>query len=585
MCGIVGAIGTKESSKIVLEGLEKLEYRGYDSCGIALFGNDTSIKKSVKRVSDLKEQVVENPEIAIGHTRWATHGGVSVANAHPHQSMSKNITIVHNGVIENYLELKNEYLANIELYSQTDTEIIANVLDVFYTELGNMNLAIEKFMEVVHGSYAMIVYANDLEDVYVMKNKTPIVIGKTDEIVTIASDPGAVSEYCEHFYRLENLEYAQINKASKVVKIFADSKIKDVSFLKVDLEKATISSGDYEHFMLKEIEEQPEVIENIINVYKDLEFDQELINKVKDASQLYIVASGTSSYAGLIIKRIFAEKLQKKVEVVIGSEFGYDDNIINDDAIFFFISQSGETADSMIVFNKIKDTHTTVAVTNVKESQLDAGCKYSYLLHAGIEVAVASTKAYTAQVAVMAIMVYKMANDETIFDLLADVKVMQEKVFKKENEIRHLAREIAKFDQAFMLGRLVDYDVAKELALKMKEITYININDYAAGELKHGPIALIDETKVIVTISSIAELAKQTRSNIEEVKSRGGKVISIGNQAIDMEFDLELEYTENKNLNALVTVVAGQLLSYFVALELNRDVDKPRNLAKSVTVE
>lgn len=585
MCGIVGAIGTKESSKIVLEGLEKLEYRGYDSCGIALFGNDTNIKKSVKRVSDLKEQVVENPEIAIGHTRWATHGGVSVANAHPHQSMSKNITIVHNGVIENYLELKNEYLANIELYSETDTEIIANVLDVFYTELGNMNLAIEKFMEVVHGSYAMIVYANDLEDVYVMKNKTPIVIGKTDEIVTIASDPGAVSEYCEHFYRLENLEYAQINKASKVVKIFADSKIKDVSFLKVDLEKATISSGDYEHFMLKEIEEQPEVIENIINVYKNLEFDQELINKVKDASQLYIVASGTSSYAGLIIKRIFAEKLQKKVEVVIGSEFGYDDNIINDDAIFFFISQSGETADSMIVFNKIKDTHTTVAVTNVKESQLDAGCKYSYLLHAGIEVAVASTKAYTAQVAVMAIMVYKMANDETIFDLLADVKAMQEKVFKKENEIRHLAREIAKFDQAFMLGRLVDYDVAKELALKMKEITYININDYAAGELKHGPIALIDETKVIVTISSIAELAKQTRSNIEEVKSRGGKVISIGNQAIDMEFDLELEYTENKNLNALVTVVAGQLLSYFVALELNRDVDKPRNLAKSVTVE
>ncbi len=585
MCGIVGAIGTKESSKIVLEGLEKLEYRGYDSCGIALFGNDTSIKKSVKRVSDLKEQVVENPEIAIGHTRWATHGGVSVANAHPHQSMSKNITIVHNGVIENYLELKNEYLANIELYSQTDTEIIANVLDVFYTELGNMNLAIEKFMEVVHGSYAMIVYANDLEDIYVMKNKTPIVIGKTDEIVTIASDPGAVSEYSEHFYRLENLEYAQINKASKLVKIFADSKIKNVSFLKVDLEKATISSGDYEHFMLKEIEEQPEVIENIINVYKDLEFDQELINKVKDASQLYIVASGTSSYAGLIIKRIFAEKLQKKVEVVIGSEFGYDDNIINDDAIFFFISQSGETADSMIVFNKIKDTHTTVAVTNVKESQLDAGCKYSYLLHAGIEVAVASTKAYTAQVAVMAIMVYKMANDETIFDLLADVKAMQEKVFKKENEIRHLAREIAKFDQAFMLGRLVDYDVAKELALKMKEITYININDYAAGELKHGPIALIDETKVIVTISSIAELAKQTRSNIEEVKSRGGKVISIGNQAIDMEFDLELEYTENKNLNALVTVVAGQLLSYFVALELNRDVDKPRNLAKSVTVE
>ncbi len=585
MCGIVGAIGTEKSSKIVLEGLEKLEYRGYDSCGIALMGNEIKIKRSVKRVSDLKRQVTQVSDIAMGHTRWATHGGVSVENAHPHQSMSGNITVVHNGVIENYLELKKEYLAGINLYSQTDTEIIANVLDVFYDEKKDMDLAIEKFMEVVHGSYAMIVYTKNLDDVYVLKNKTPIVIGKTDSIVTIASDPGAVNEYCDHFYRLENLEYAKINKKSKVVKVYTNNQEKDVVFSKVDLEKTTISTGEYEHFMLKEIEEQPEVIENIIKIYRDMEFDSELVKKVKDASQLYIVASGTSSYAGLIIKRIFAEKLQKKVEVVIGSEFGYDYNIISDDAVFFFISQSGETADSMIVFNKIKDSHTTVAITNVKESQLDSGCEYSYLLHAGVEVAVASTKAYTAQVAVMAILVYKMANDESIFDLLLKVKTMQEKVFKKEDEIRHFAQKIAKFEQAFMLGRLVDYDVAKELSLKMKEITYININDYAAGELKHGPIALIDESKMIIAICSANELAKQTRSNVEEVKSRGGKVLTIGNKDANMDYDLELEYTENKNLNALVTVVAGQLLSYFVALELKRDVDKPRNLAKSVTVE
>ncbi len=585
MCGIVGAIGTRESSKIVLEGLEKLEYRGYDSCGIALLEDEVIINKSIKRVQDLKQQVTKNSLMAIGHTRWATHGGVSIENAHPHQSRTGKITVVHNGVIENYLELKKEYLSGIVLHSQTDTEIIANILEVFLEKTGCMNKSIEMFMEVVHGSYAMIAYVDGLEEIYVLKNKTPIVIGKTDTVVTIASDPGAVSNYCEHFYRLENLEYAQINTKTNVVTVFADKKEKAISFTRIDLEKSVISSGNYEHFMLKEIEEQPVVIDNIINKYKNISFTKELVNEIKNASQLYIVASGTSSYAGLIIKRIFAEKLQKKVEVVIGSEFGYDDNIIENDAIFFFISQSGETADSMIVFNKVKDSHTTVAITNVKESQLDAGCKYSYLLHAGIEVAVASTKAYTAQIAVMAILAYKMADDLSIFNILEEVKQKQQQVFKKENEIRHLAREIAKFDQAFMLGRLIDFDVAKELALKMKEITYININDYAAGELKHGPIALIDESKAIISISSNPELAKQTRSNVQEVKSRGGKVFTIGNQAIDMDFNLKLEYTENKNLNALITVVAGQLLSYFVALELNRDVDKPRNLAKSVTVE
>ncbi len=586
MCGIVGAIGTKNSAKIVIEGLEKLEYRGYDSCGIALFDQDENkIKKSVERVSDLASQVTEEVNYAIGHTRWATHGGVNLENAHPHVSNNQEITVVHNGVIENFRELANQYLSEISLYSETDTEIIANIMAVFYKEEGDMIAAINRFMKEVHGSYALIVDVKGSEFTYVLKNKTPIVIGKSEEFVTIASDAGAVSEYSEHFYRLENLEFAVINRSNLVVEVYNTNGPVDFAFKQIDLDNEVINIGDYEHFMLKEIEEQPRVISDIINKYQDVEFDQTLINKVMDASEIYIVASGTSSYAGLIVKRIFAEKLRKKVEVVIGSEFGYDDNIIADDAVFIFISQSGETADSMIVFNEIKDTHTTLAVTNVKESQLDAGCQYSYLLHAGMEVAVASTKAYTAQVAVLAIMVYKMAGDDSIFALLEDVKVKQELVFKKENELRHLAREIAKYDQAFILGRLIDHDVAKELALKIKEITYININDYAAGELKHGPIALIDESKVILTLNSQEKLAQQTRSNVEEVRSRGGNVITIGNSAIDMDFDLSLDYTSNSNLNALVTVVAGQLISYFVALELNRDVDKPRNLAKSVTVE
>ncbi len=586
MCGIVGAIGTKKSAQIVIEGLNKLEYRGYDSCGIALFENGTvNIKKSVERVSDLASQVTEEPLYAIGHTRWATHGGVNLDNAHPHTSSDEVVTLVHNGVIENYKELKDKYLTEISLYSETDTEIVANILAVFYAELNDMQEAINRFIEEVHGSYALLVNVKGDENLYVLKNKTPIVIGKTDELITIASDAGAVSDYSEHFYRLENKEYAIINKETQVVNIYNENGAVEFSFKQIDLDNEVINLGDYEHFMLKEIEEQPRVISDIINQYKNIKFDEELLNKVKSASEIYIVASGTSSYAGLIVKRIFAEKLRKKVEVVIGSEFGYDDNIIADDALFIFISQSGETADSMIVFNEIKDTHTTLAVTNVKESQLDSGCEYSYLLHAGMEVAVASTKAYTAQVSVLAILVYQMAGDDSIYSLLEEVKEKQELVFKKENELRHLAREIAKYDQAFILGRLVDYDVAKEMALKIKEITYININDYAAGELKHGPIALIDESKVIITLNSQVDMAKQTRSNVEEVRSRGGNVITIGNDKIDMDFDLELSYTDNKNLNALVTVVAGQLISYFIALELKRDVDKPRNLAKSVTVE
>ncbi len=586
MCGIVGAIGTRNSTNIVIEGLEKLEYRGYDSCGIALFdNNEVEIKKSVDRVSDLASQVTEEVNYAIGHTRWATHGGVNLDNAHPHKSNDAIVTIVHNGVIENFRELEQKYLTDLNLYSETDTEIVANVLAVFKDQEEDMHQAIKRFMNEVHGSYAMLVDVKESNYTYVLKNKTPIVIGKTDEFITVASDAGAVSDYSEHFYRLENLEYAVIDRTSLIVEVFNGNGKVDFAFKQIDLDNEVINIGDYEHFMLKEIEEQPRVIADIINKYQDVKFDQKLIEKVNAASEIYIVASGTSSYAGLIVKRIFAEKLRKKVEVVIGSEFGYDDNIIADDAVFIFISQSGETADSMIVFNEIKDTHTTLAVTNVKESQLDAGCQYSYLLHAGMEVAVASTKAYTAQVAVLAIMVYQMAGDNSIFTLLEDVKAKQELVFKKENELRHLAREIAKYNQAFILGRLVDHDVAKELSLKIKEITYININDYAAGELKHGPIALIDEDKVILTLNSQPNLAQQTRSNVEEVRSRGGNVITIGNSAIDMDFDLSLDYTDNINLNALVTVVAGQLISYFVALELERDVDKPRNLAKSVTVE
>ncbi len=587
MCGIVGAIGNNKSVEIVLTGLENLEYRGYDSCGIAIETTEgLKLTKSIKRIKDLKEQVNQTSNLAFGHTRWATHGGVNLENAHPHQTSTKKLTVVHNGVIENFAELKQQYLTDINCYSQTDTEIIANILEIFMNEESNIDKAINRFTKEVHGSYALIVYLNNNDNIYVLKNKTPIVIGKTNELITIASDPGAVSSYTEHFYRLDNHEYAIINKKTLIVEVKKEMETKPASFVKIDLANEAINIGDYEHFMLKEIEEQPMVIKNIIEKYQDFKIEDSLRNEIMNASEIYIIASGTSSFAGLIGKRIFSEKLQKKVQVVIGSEFGYDDNYVSDDALFIFLSQSGETADSMIVFNKYKDTHTTVAITNVKESQLDAGCKYSYQLYAGVEVAVASTKAYTAQVAVLAIIIYQLAGDNNIFTLLKDVAEKQSMIIHNQEIYKRYAKEIAKYDQAFVLGRLIDYDVAKEFALKMKEITYININDYPAGELKHGPIALIDESKLIITLSSMPSLAMQTRSNAEEVKTRGGNVITIGsNVNSEMNYDINLTYTENNNLNALVTVITGQLLSYYTALELERDVDKPRNLAKSVTVE
>ncbi len=587
MCGIVGAIGNNESIKVVLEGLEKLEYRGYDSCGIAYKeAEKLNIQKSIKRISDLKSQVNASSDLAFGHTRWATHGGVNLENAHPHYSNNKHLTTVHNGVIENFAELKTKYLTNCECYSQTDSEIITNVLAIFLSETGNMQAAIKRFMQEVHGSYALIVYVENDDNVYVLKHKTPIVIGKSDEMITIASDPGAVSNYTSHFYRLENYEYAIINKTTLIVNIVKDNEEVPVTFEKINLANTAIDLGDYEHFMLKEIEEQPAVIANIIEKYRDLEIDPELKKQIMQSDEIYLVASGTSSYAGLIAKRIFAEKLQKKVEVVIGSEFGYDENIVSENAMFIFVSQSGETADSMIVFNKYKDTHPTLAVTNVEHSQLDSGCQFSYQLHAGIEVAVASTKAYTAQVAVLAILIYKLAEDDSIFTLLSDIAQKQSTIIHNQENIQRLAKVFAKYDQAFILGRLIDFDVAKEVALKMKEITYININEYPAGELKHGPIALIDEQKIVLTLSSMEHLSMQTRSNVEEVRTRGGKVITIGNDTAAVNADdIVVEYGTNTNLNALVTVVIGQLLAYYTALELERDVDKPRNLAKSVTVE
>ncbi len=588
MCGIVGCIGDKKANQIVLKGLKNLEYRGYDSCGIAYFDDSIKIKKSINKVEGLIKEVNEDSFISIGHTRWATHGKVSIENAHPHQSHDKNIVMVHNGVIENYKDLKNRYLKDIDLKSQTDTEVIVEVLNYFYKETKDIKKAIKKFIKEVEGSYASIFLLNDeKENLYVLKNKSPMLIGKMDKGFTVSSDPLAVNNLVDDFYQIGDKMFACINKENNTIDLYdKDGNKENINYEKINLGSEKISKGSYDTFMLKEIEEQPNVIRNLVENYKDYTFDPQLILNLKNSKRIYIVASGTSYHSGLIIKDIIQKKLNIATECVIGSEFGYSHNIIDKNSFFIFLSQSGETADSMLVFNKIKSNYPILAVTNVKGSQMDREADYSLLIHAGIEVAVASTKAYIAQIATVIILINSVVNYKNIFNDLLNLANYQEKVISNKKKYEEIANVLIDYKQAFYIGRLMDYSLAQEAALKVKEISYINVLAISAGELKHGTISLIDENQVIICLINDKLISSNTRSNIEEIKARGGKVIVFSNSITSQkEDDVIVEYDGNEELIPLLAIIPHQYLSYYSAIKLNLNVDKPRNLAKSVTVE
>lgn len=587
MCGIVGSIGNN-ANNIVLTGLKRLEYRGYDSCGIAYFkGNNVKINKSVKRVSDLTSLVDGEANVAIGHTRWATHGGVSEANAHPH--VATRFVGVHNGVIENYLQIKKEYLLNEELASQTDTEIIVKLFNVLFEKSNDFKKACSEFIEIVHGSYAFLLLdKQDEEKMYVLKNKTPILIGKGNDIVTLSSDPIAVYDVAEEFYRLENKEFAVINTVTKEINIYdKDANEIDFAFEKVVTDELILDTEGYDCFMLKEIEEQPRVIKNILKQYEGFKVNENLRHDLLNAPRIYIVASGTSYHAGLIIKRMIERDLQKPTEVVIGSEFGYDSNLIADDSFFIYISQSGETADSMVVFNRYKGQYKTLAITNARGSQLDSNCDYSILLHAGVEIAVASTKAYVANIAVGYLLVGELINESTKYRLeLEKVINVQTKIIEEQEKFNVLAKELKDCSSLIGVGRLFDYDIMMENALKIKEITYKNVNAYAAGELKHGPISLIDSSVNIFALITNREVSDATRSNIQEIKARDGKVFTFSLNDVAYEDDFyTFDFNGDELLSASFAAIPFQYITYFLAKELDLDIDKPRNLAKSVTVE
>ncbi len=588
MCGIVGSIGDVKSNEIVLRGLKKLEYRGYDSCGIAYFKNGIEIKKSMDKVEGLISKVSDESSIAIGHTRWATHGKVSLENAHPHKSNDGNIVMVHNGVIENYKELKEMYIKDIDLSSETDTEVIVEVLNYFYKETKDIKKAIKRFIKEVKGSYASIFLLKDDENtLHVVKNKSPMLIGKKDGGFTISSDPLAVNDLVDMFYQIGDKMYACIDKNKNTLEVFDKDLIKqDIEFEKIDLTNDEISKGSYDTFMLKEIEEQPNVIRNLIKNYKNYKFDEKLILDFKEAKRIYIVASGTSYNSGLIVKDMIQKNLNIATECVIGSEFGYSHNVIEDGSFFIFLSQSGETADSMLVFNQIKEKYPILAVTNVKGSQMDREADYSLLIHAGVEVAVASTKAYIAQIATMFILISKIAKKEEVFNDLLNLANYQEIVISNKEKYEQVAEILKDYKQAFYVGRLMDYSLAQEAALKVKEISYINVLAISSGELKHGTISLIDENQIVICLINDRNISLNTRSNIEEIKARGGKVIVFSNSLTsEEEDDVIIEYNGNEDLLPLISIIPHQYLSYYTASKLNLNVDKPRNLAKSVTVE
>jgi len=595
MCGIVGYIGNnkKNAKDIVLSGLKKLEYRGYDSAGISLFDKRFETFKiykdfgRVQKIVDLTQKVDPSP-IGIGHTRWATHGKVTKDNAHPHYSQSKRFIIVHNGVIENHEELKEQYLKTSNFYSETDTEVIAQLIETFSKSF-NVETAILTTLKLLEGSYALLVIdTHDPETIYAAKNKSPLVLGKSKDGVTIASDLMALVGYADEYFALVDHSFV-VAKATEVKTYNLLHELQEVSYLTINQDEVSSELGTYQHYMLKEIYEQPSVIRRIVSkyVFDDLpKINHQIVDKIRLSDRIYILAAGTSMHAGYVGKRMIEEITGLPVEVHIASEFAYHMPVLSNNPYFILITQSGETADLRACLLKIKEKHHPVlTITNVKTSTLAREADHYLELFAGPEIAVASTKAYIAQIAVL----YVLANAVT--DAPYDVKYELDKVaksiesFLENQEVAKLAHETFLKRNCFYIGRDIDYYTALEASLKLKEISYIQTEGFAAGELKHGTIALIENHTPVIAIISNKHIAKNTRSNLNEVLARGAKTVIISLKSVSQPTDDIILQDCDELLAPMVTVVPTQLLSYYAALERNLDIDKPRNLAKSVTVE
>ena len=603
MCGIVGIIG-KSARDVVLNGLKKLEYRGYDSAGIYL--NDLNgheyLTKAVGRIKNLEDKLSDNEQglVGIGHTRWATHGKPSIANSHPHYSSDKRFYLVHNGVIENYAELKEKYLSDVSFNSDTDTEVVVQLIAKIAKEkcLSGF-LAFKEALKLINGSYAFLLVDNKEPDhIFIAKNKSPMMLGIGDGFNIIASDAISVLDQTKLFIDLQDGDVADVTASAINIEDIAGNHIERKPYL-VNIDPNSASKGTYEFYMLKEIDEQPSVMRRLSKEYfnddADVKVDANIVQSVAQSDRIYILAAGTSYHAGLVGKNIIEKYTDIPVEVGIASEFGYHFPKLSKKPFFIFLSQSGETADSRVVLKQVNQLGLpSLTITNVAGSTLSREATYTMLLKAGPEIAVASTKAYTAQVAVQAILAKAVGEYLKIaaaidFDLKRQLALvaegMQEIVDGKE-KINSLAKKyLATTRNAFYIGRGVDYAVALEGALKLKEVSYIQTEGFAAAELKHGTIALIEKGVPVVTLINDPATADLTRGNIQEVESRGANVITIVAKKLAKATDDIILPDVDYYLSPLVTVVPAQLLAYYASKNKGLDVDKPRNLAKSVTVE
>lgn len=607
MCGIIGYIGTKKAKPILINGLLRLEYRGYDSAGIATIENNgIKIMKEKGRIANLEAMDgINNLEgtIGIGHTRWATHGKPSATNSHPHYDNDNIFAVVHNGIIENYHELRKFLEENdYTFFSDTDTEVIPNLINFYYKKEKDFLKAVKIACDELKGSFALEILCKFYPDnMIVVRQDSPLVIGKGLDENYISSDIPAILSFTKDFYFLNDREFAVLSRNNIV---FYDNNLNKIEkpIKSIEWNTASAEKDGYDDFMLKEIYEQPNSIRETIGSklsenkisFNDFEVSKDFLETI---NRIYIVACGTAMNAGLATKATFEKLCKIPTEVDIASEFRYRDPLIDKNTLCIYISQSGETADTIAALKLSKNKGAkTIAVANVIGSSITREADYCIYTHAGPEIAVASTKAYTSQVVLLNILALYFAEVldrvplseiDTIKKELLELPKKAELALKNVAEVKDFANTVYKETDMFFLGRGLDYYVASEGSLKLKEISYIHSESYAAGELKHGPIALIENNVTVIGIITNPNLAPKTISNMQEVITRGAKTLIITNQKIDeSQFFKVINIPETSTyLSPILSIIPLQLLSYYISKEKGLDVDKPRNLAKSVTVE
>ena len=592
MCGIVGAVGFISPKEYVFKGLKMLDYRGYDSAGIAYMDNGIKIYKDVGSVEHLLTIVPETikSNIMIGHTRWATHGAPTKLNTHPHLSFHKRICMVHNGVIENYKELKSFLKEKgYSFYGETDTEVVANLIDYYYLENGNILETIKRVMGLLKGSYALSIFTDDDDQtLYVAKKASPLVIGLGKGFNLVASDASPMIEYTNEFIELDDFEFGAVTK-DKVVIYNQDGEEVKKEAIQKDVELISHDLKGYPHYMIKEIEEIPQTVKRLISFYfqkNKFLFDPELIKDLKESDHIIFIACGTSYHAGLVGGRYF-EKYDKSASRFIASEWAFHPTYPGKKPFIIMLSQSGETADLIHCLKIIKEHNLkNLIITNTGGSTLDRNCMYSLLLHSGVEVSVASTKAYVAQVTLLALLAAALDKDtKVIDDLTQALDVVYDIQYHYKPLIMKVADELKDKKNIFYLGRSFDYFLSLEASLKLKEISYIHSEAIPGGELKHGPIALIEKGIPVIVFITDPVTASSMRGNIEEVKTRGAKVYTIATKSLSRPEDTIMVEDYAYYLSSVAVSSIAFYLAYYVALAKGLNVDKPRNLAKSVTVE